>query len=414
MSHRQATLLTLLVLVGTVVVGLPAVAAQETTTEAVATQNDSASGMGTQLTAFLQSNSAAANDTVENGMWKSAYNQSNETERTQLVTNRAGSLEQRLERLQERNATLEQQYENGTISEQAYVAQRSRLVAEIEGLQTAINDTDAAAEQAGVSDAALEQLKQNASEFSGQQVASVARGIAGPPENVGPDGEGQGPPEDAGVNRSEQGPPGDVGPNGSEQGPSDDAGPNRSEGGPPDNVSAQGATESEQGPPDDVPPQQGNNSDRGPPDEVGADSENETETDDAAGGEGNGREGGAGQGNDSQPGTETGDSNGDGTVSEGSDDTAGDSTNSDDASDSEDHADSDDASDSEGADDSNNASDSEGDDDSDDASEGTGDTQGNDNSGQGSENGNSQGNDDAGSDRGDGQGNGNSGPQNGP
>jgi hypothetical protein len=292
MSQRQATLLTLLVLVGTVVVGLPAVAAQETTTEAVATQNDSASGMGTQLTAFLQSNSAAANDTVENGMWKSAYNQSNETERTQLVTNRAGSLEQRLERLQDRNATLEQRYENGTISEQAYVAQRSQLVAEIEGLQTAINDTDAAAEQAGVNDASLEQLKQNASEFSGQQVASVARGIAGPPENVGPDGEGQGPPEDAGVNRSEQGPPENVGPNGSEQGP-----------------------------PDDAPEQQGNNSNSGPPDEVGADSENETETDDAAGAEGNGREGGAEQGNDSQPDTETADSNGDGGVNDGSDDT---------------------------------------------------------------------------------------------
>ncbi len=63
-------------------------------------------------------------------MWRSAYNQSNGTERAELVTDRTGSLERRLERLQERNATLEQRYENGNISEQAYVAQRSRLTTE--------------------------------------------------------------------------------------------------------------------------------------------------------------------------------------------------------------------------------------------------------------------------------------------
>lgn len=202
MSPRQAPLLAVLVVVGAVAVGLPAVTAQETTTEALTTQNNAAGGMGTQLTAFLQSNSAAANDTVESGMWQSAYNRSNGTERVELVTDRTGSLEQRLGRLQERNAALEQRYENGSLSEQAYVAQRSRLVTETERLRTAINDTDTAAEQTGVDDTALERLKQNASELSGRQVSSIARGIVAPPDVAGP-GE-QGPPDGIGANRSER------------------------------------------------------------------------------------------------------------------------------------------------------------------------------------------------------------------
>jgi len=367
MSPRQATLLTVLVIVGTVAVGLPAVTAQETATETVATQNDSASGMGAQLTAFLQSNSAAANDTVENGMWQSAYDRSNGTQRAELVTNRAGSLERRLERLQERNATIERRYENGSLSEQAYVAQRSRLTAEIAGLQTAVNHTDAAAEQAGVNDSALERLKQSASKLSAQQAASAARGIAGPPVTPG-----QGPPDDAGNERSEQGPP-------------DDGAVNQSDREPPAGTSGQGANESERGPPDDGPGQQGDESEQGPPGDVPDDSENGTEeSDDAAGGEGNGREQGAGQGNDSgdrgASGTESG-GNGNGSDS----DTAGDGTDSDDSSDADDAADTTDS-----------------DDDSDGDSDATndGENQGNDD-GQGSDGGQP-------GDGGSGQGNGNS------
>ena len=346
MSPRQATLLTVLVIVGTVAVGLPAVTAQETATETVATQNDSASRMGAQLTAFLQSNSAAANDTVENGMWQSAYDRSNGTQRAELVTNRAGSLERRLERLQERNATIERRYENGSLSEQAYVAQRSRLTAEIAGLQTAVNDTDAAAEQAGVNDSALERLKQSASKLSAQQAASAARGIAGPPVTPG-----QGPPDDAGNERSEQGPP-------------DDGAANQSDREPPAGTSGQGANESERGPPDDGPGQQGNESEQGPPGDVPDDSENGTEeSDDAAGGEGNGREQGAGQGNDSgdrgASGTESGDK-GNGSDS----DTAGDGTDSDDSSDADDAADTTDSDDgSDGDSDARNDGENQGNDD---------------------------------------------------
>jgi len=355
MSPRQATLLTVLVIVGTVAVGLPAVTAQETATETVATQNDSASGMGTQLTAFLQSNSAAANDTVENGMWKSAYNQSNETERAELVTDRTGSLERRLERLQERNATLEQRYENGTISEQAYVARQSRLTAEIAGLQTAINDTDTAAEQTGVNDAALERLKQNASKLSGQQVSSIARGIAGPPETAGP-GE-QGPPGDAGVNQSERGPPA--------------------------NTSERGVNQSQQGPPADAPGQQGNESDQGPPDDGPDDTENEA------------GESTQGSENEGEHGDDRGKGDRDSDESDSGGDTAGDSTGSDDGdSDGGDTSDSDNSSGSDDVDSSDDSSDGDNDDTNDSGSDG----------GQGNSGG-------QGGDGGSGQGNGNSGSQ---
>jgi hypothetical protein len=180
MSQRQAVLL--VVAVAVVAVGLPVAGAQETATETpIATNDTDESGLGTQLTAFLQSNSAAANDTVENGMWKAGFDRANESAKADLVTRRTGSLEQRLEQLKTENRTLRKEYENGTISEQAYVARQSRLSARIDSLQTAVNDTETAAENAGVNDSRLTRLKQNASELSGPAVAGIARGLGGGP-----------------------------------------------------------------------------------------------------------------------------------------------------------------------------------------------------------------------------------------
>ena len=184
MTQRYVVLLVACAVVGAVA-GLPAVAAQETATPTETNDSDG-DGLGTQLTAFTQSSSAAANDSVENGMWNAGFEQSNASERAQLVTDRTGTLEARLERLQGQNESIQEQYENGTLSEQAYVARQSRLAARIDALQTAVNDTDEAATEAGVNDSRLERLKQNASQLSGPEVARIARGLAGSPAEMPP------------------------------------------------------------------------------------------------------------------------------------------------------------------------------------------------------------------------------------
>ncbi len=207
MTHRHAVFVVCLVLA---VLASPTIVAQETPTQTetanTTTESADTAGMGAQMTAFLQSSSSAANDSVENGMWEARFNQSNASERARLVTNRTGSLEQRLERLRAQNETIQQRYENGTLNEQAYIARQSQLNARIDALQTAVNDTDEAAAQAGVNDSRLERLKGNASQLRGQQVAGIARGLgagppdhAGPPADRGPSGDrATGPPTDRG------------------------------------------------------------------------------------------------------------------------------------------------------------------------------------------------------------------------
>jgi len=213
MTQRYAVLLVVCAVVGAVV-GLPAVAAQETATPTETNESDG-DGLGTQLTAFTQSSSAAANDSVENGMWRAGFEQSNASERARLVTDRTGGLEARLERLQAENESIQQRYENGNLSEQAYVARQSRLDARIDALRTAVNDTDEAATEAGVNDSRLERLKQNASQLSGPQVAGIARGLGGGPSEM--------PPQAA--NRTgDRGPPADAG----NQSNGDDSGPGQS------------------------------------------------------------------------------------------------------------------------------------------------------------------------------------------
>jgi hypothetical protein len=189
MNQLQVVLLALIAVLAVVVA--PAASAQtatETTTpsptEAPAANDSEADGpaLGTQLTAFLQSSSAAANDSVENGMWKANFERADAAQRERLVTERAGVLERRIERLETRNETLQRRYENGDLSRPAYVAQQSRLSARIDALKGAVADTDSAAADVGVDDARLDQLKRSASELRGPRIADVARGIAGGPK----------------------------------------------------------------------------------------------------------------------------------------------------------------------------------------------------------------------------------------
>lgn len=156
-----------------------------------ATENASVE-LGSQLTAFMQSSAAAANDSVEAGMWTAAFERANESERARLVERRAGALERRADRLAERNATLTDRYENGSLSPQeyrAYVAQSSALAGRLQALRTSVGDADRAARSAGVNDTRLTRLRRLARNSTGPSVAGVARGVVagerGPPGNPG-------------------------------------------------------------------------------------------------------------------------------------------------------------------------------------------------------------------------------------
>lgn len=199
--RQLKVVLVVLFAVSAFTVGVSAVSAQETATE-TPTPTETASAdesgndteaLGTQLTAFLQSSSAAANDSVENGMWRANFERAPEAQRGDIVTKRAGALERRLAQLQAQNESLQERYESGNITEQAYVAQQSQLAARIDGLKTAVADTDTAAQQTGVKDAGLDELVRNASELKGPEVASIARGLAGGPPADAPGQANKGP-----------------------------------------------------------------------------------------------------------------------------------------------------------------------------------------------------------------------------
>ncbi|MFB6308669.1 MAG: hypothetical protein ABEH35_04995 [Haloarculaceae archaeon] len=192
MNSRQAMIVTVLVAIGLgVVAAAPAAAANET--NQTANETNETGGLGVQITAFMQSSSAETTDTVESGLWEEKFEQANESEQARLATNRTKTLEERIEELRERNETLQNQFENGSISRAKYVAEASRLEGRIAALRSSVETADRAAEKAGVNDTRLQQLREQASEMDGPNVSAVARGVANPPVNVsnrGPGGDG--------------------------------------------------------------------------------------------------------------------------------------------------------------------------------------------------------------------------------
>lgn len=226
MSARQAVILAVLAVVGGAVAAAPAVGvvgldAAETNDGPAqvdnGTENANTTSLGAQLSSFMQTSAAEANGSVDAGMWSAKFNDTPDERRANEVDNRVRTLERRLERTETRMAALEAAHDNGSIPDVAYLAQASRLNSEIESLETAINDTDAAAEEAGVNDTRLDALRERAQNASGQEVARTARNLTvvragqrGPPADVGPDANRTGPPGDVGP--GENGPPADAGP----------------------------------------------------------------------------------------------------------------------------------------------------------------------------------------------------------
>lgn len=230
MSVRTVAVMTVLVVLAGVVAAVPAGALVygASPAQSGAGVNGTNVSLGATVSAFMQASAAETRGAVDNRMFSAAFNRTaDEQAKARLVTGRTKALEMRLDRLQAERAALLNGSDELTVAERAKAA---RLAARIESLQRAINQTDTAAERAGVNSTRLDTLRQNANELSGPEVAALAGGLVdnstggppgdGPPGKQGDGGNGTGPPVTPGEGPP-QGAPGN-GTDGGNGGPPDD------------------------------------------------------------------------------------------------------------------------------------------------------------------------------------------------
>lgn len=162
-----------------------------------------------------------------------------------VVAGEADDAGRQLSELRERRETVERRYESGEITRGEYRSRLARIGAQIRTLERRLNATAAAAEgipeetlrERGVNASAIDELRRNASEMAGGEVAEAARGIGGADTGKGLAGD-PGPPEDAGppanAGNGNAGPPDDTG--SSDDDDDDGTADDRGEGaaGPPD------------------------------------------------------------------------------------------------------------------------------------------------------------------------------------
>ncbi|MCU4719140.1 ICP22 family protein [Halapricum hydrolyticum] len=238
--------------------------------------------MGSQISAFMESSSTAADSSIETGMWIARFNATG-MNRTEMVERRANALQNRLQALERE---LEKHNASGDVdlSDPGEARQIASLNARVDALNATIERTRTVANASGVNTTQLDRLRENASKLHGQEVARIARNLTtvGPPENRGPPGEGppgqsdgdtRGPPTDDTPGQADnktQGPPANQSPGQNE---------NDTRGGPTDDTPGQ-ADNKTQGPSTGQAPDQGSDRTQGPSEER-SDNTNETADSDA-------------------------------------------------------------------------------------------------------------------------------------
>ena len=146
------------------------------------------------VSSFMQSTAADAEHTVESGMFEAQYENADDDRRAALVAERVDDLEAELETLRaERN---ELNADAAADNPGRYRARMTKLTVEIAGLERAIERTERRADEAGVEDERLAELKANASELADTEVTKTAQGLAGFDRHPGA---GNGPPDDRGA-----------------------------------------------------------------------------------------------------------------------------------------------------------------------------------------------------------------------
>lgn len=160
-----------------------------------ASTDDESSSMGANVSAFMQSSDAATDSSVESSLFENSYDHSNADRQHVVVENRIDQLEERYEALEAEKAALGE--ERGNLSETAYEARMTSLTVQLASLDRAIDGAEHRANETGVDTDRLAELRANASELSGPEVAEIASELAG----VDPPG----PPDHAGAHGNETG-----------------------------------------------------------------------------------------------------------------------------------------------------------------------------------------------------------------
>jgi hypothetical protein len=253
MRTRAVTLALLavasVVAVGAVGTPAPGDARTATPTPTPAPNASDDAAMGSQVSSFMGATSGEVSATVDDGMWDADYEDANGSDRAAAVERRTAQLRERLDELAAEKAAIQAAHENGSIDRGEYRARMSRVVGRLAALNRSIAVVSERANETGANASAVAQLRGQARELGGQEVAAVARGMAGgPPEGVpganrsGPPGDGppRGPPDENRTGDGSQGGPPDD--NGSQSGPPDD---NSSDGGGPPDERPGGGNESD-------------------------------------------------------------------------------------------------------------------------------------------------------------------------
>ena len=142
------------------------------------TAQPAAGDMGSDVSVFMQRGVAAANGSVDSGMWLAAFDTAeNQSRKEVLVTQRAATLRVRLDRLETRIEEFAGESNRST----ARQARHARLVADRDALSTAVGEAKTAAASEGVNASGLDRLSQHIENLS---VPAASNGTTGPVETT--------------------------------------------------------------------------------------------------------------------------------------------------------------------------------------------------------------------------------------
>lgn len=192
MNRLAALLLTAVLLVGSVS-ALPVAASTttlpESSTALQADANASDVAPGQRLAGVIGAGQAEFEGEIERRAYGLQYAQANSNaSKAEIVQERLETVRQRLQTLEQREAALSEARENGSISEGEYQARVTALAARGQQIQQLANASQVRASELpeedlverGINTSAIRTLQAQAANLTGQEVAEIARNIAGP------------------------------------------------------------------------------------------------------------------------------------------------------------------------------------------------------------------------------------------
>lgn len=167
-------------------------------------RDESETNRGQDVTTFMHTSTTDTENTVESEMFEARYENADNDTQTTLVDDRADGLATKLESLENERDELRDRKDE--LSQSEYQARMTRLTVEITALERSIERTKPLAADTNVGINRLQTIHQSAAELAGQQIAEIARGLAGFDRSPG---NGNGPFHDHVPGNGERGEAGD-------------------------------------------------------------------------------------------------------------------------------------------------------------------------------------------------------------